>query len=108
MTVIGVLVTMTATIMVMRAMFPYDLYFWAESPFLTNMLKLRASLPFYGPLSDANSFVYPPGMEILHTTLLAPFGLALSVTANRMLVLLYGALAAFFLAVAVREMVPLS
>lgn len=108
MAVLGVLVTITATIMVRRAMFPYDLYFWAESPFLTNMLKLRAGQPFYGPLSDANSFVYPPGMEMLHTALLAPFGLALSVTANRLLVLLYGGLAAVFLTAALHEMVRLT
>lgn len=106
--VIGLLVAVTFTIMLMRAMYPYDLYIWAESPFLTNMLKIRASQPIFGPLSDANSFVYPPGMEMLHTALLAPFGLALSVTANRLLIILYGGLTAVFLAACLREMAPLS
>jgi len=106
--VIGALVAVAATIMLMRAMYPFDLYIWAESPFLTNMLKIRAAQPFYGPISDANSFVYPPGMEMLHTAILAPFGLALSATANRLLVLLYGVFTAYFLTAALREMVPLS
>jgi hypothetical protein len=105
--VIGALVAMAATIMLIRAMYPYDLYIWAESPFLTNMLKIRAAQHFYGPISDANSFVYPPGMEMLHTAILAPFGLALSASANRLLVLLYGGLTAYFLTAALREMVPL-
>jgi hypothetical protein len=72
------------------------------------MLKIRAAQPFYGSISDANSFVYPPGMEMLHTAILAPFGLALSAPANRLLVLVYGGLTAYFLTAALREMVQLS
>src|SRR3546814_7800720 len=61
----------------MRVPFPCDVYNWAESPFMTNMLKLAPGQPLYGPPGELNSFVYSPGLPYLAYALLAPFGLAL-------------------------------
>lgn len=47
-----------AYVLVLRMMFPWDLFMWSESPFMTNMLKLSAAHSIYGPPSDASSFVY--------------------------------------------------
>jgi hypothetical protein len=77
-----------------RVAFPYDYLIWSESPFLTNMLKLHNGAPIYGPLSDANSFVYAPGLEYLCQAILGPFGLALDVRACRIVNVAVGALAA--------------
>jgi hypothetical protein len=62
-----------------RVRFPWDTYIWSESPFLTNMLRLNTSHSIYGPPSDANSFVYSPGLEYLCYVLLHPIGRDLDV-----------------------------
>lgn len=62
-----------------RVAFPWDKFVWAESPFLTDMLKLDAGLPVYGPPEDTNSFVYAPGMLWTTYALLGPFGLHLDI-----------------------------
>ena len=79
----ALLLLLLATQVVPRVSYPWDLYFWSESPFLTNMLKLRAGEPVYGDPSDANSFVYTPGLEYLTYAVLAPFGVELHIVACR-------------------------
>jgi hypothetical protein len=76
-------VAYAAWVVVVRVRFPYDHLIWAESPFLTNMLKLHNGVELYGPPADANSFVYSPGLEYLCHTLLSPLGLNLDVRACR-------------------------
>ena len=77
-----------------RLQFPYDLFMWSESPFMTNMLKLGSGEPIYGPPELANSFVYPPGLELLCYALLHPFGRDLDVRFCRAVVVALGAAAA--------------
>lgn len=77
-----------------RVRFPFDLYLWAESPFMTNMLKLWAGEPIYGPPELANSFVYPPGLELICHALLHPFGKDLDVRFCRAIVVALGVMAA--------------
>jgi hypothetical protein len=66
--------------MILRALFPLDLWIWSESPFLTNLLKLQAGVPLWGPPSDTNSFVYSPGLEYACRFLLSPFRLQFDIT----------------------------
>lgn len=73
-----------------RVAFPWDLYFWSESPFLTNMVKLSAGVPVFGDPADGNSFVYSPGLEYLTYGLLKPLGLALDIRACRIITVLLG------------------
>ena len=60
---------------------------WSENPFLTNALKLEAHVPLYGDPELLNSYTYSPLIDLLHRALLVPFGLQLSLLANRGLVL---------------------
>ena len=60
---------------------------WSEPPLLLNLLKLQRGVPVYGPLEDCNSYSYGPALEVVHHALLSPFGLDLSLLANRVLVL---------------------
>ena len=60
---------------------------WSENPFLTNALKLDAHVPLYGDPELLNSYTYSPLLDLLHRVLLVPFGLQLSLLANRGLVL---------------------
>ena len=63
----------------LRAQFPWDLFMWPESPFMTNMLKLERGQPLFGPAADGNSFVYAPGLEYITFALLKPLGLHLDI-----------------------------
>src|SRR5579863_78036 len=63
----------------LRIRFPYDLYFWSESPFLTNLMKLDQHQHIYTSPADANSFVYSPGLEYLCFAILKPFGRELDI-----------------------------
>src|SRR5258708_4131907 len=72
---VAILVTHT----ILRIIFPWDLYFWSESPFMTNLMKMDHHLPIYTSPADGNSFVYSPGLEWITFALLKPFGLQLDV-----------------------------
>jgi hypothetical protein len=78
----------------LRATFPWDLYIWAESPFMTNMLKMDLGQPLFGPPADGNSFVYSPGLEYLTFALLKPLGLHLDIRYCRLVNVGVGVLAA--------------
>jgi hypothetical protein len=85
-----------------RILWVCDYYTWAESPFLTNMLKLRAGQPIFGPDADANSWVYSPGLEYVCRLLLAPIGLSTDIRACRVVnvgLAIGGAVAAAFASV---------
>ena len=73
----------SAWVVGVRVQYPYDHFIWSESPFLTNMLKLHNGVALYGPPSDANSFVYSPGLEYLCYAILSPFDLHLDLRACR-------------------------
>ncbi len=71
------------------ATLPTDLKIWSEAPALTNLLKLHAGEPFYGPIASVNSHSYSPGLELLQYALLRPFQLELSLRAHRALGLVW-------------------
>ncbi|HEY1532873.1 MAG TPA: hypothetical protein VGF76_02610 [Polyangiaceae bacterium] len=76
------------------ATLPGDLKIWSEAPALTNLLKLHAGEPFYGPIERVNSHAYSPGLELTQYALLRPFQLELSLRAHRVLGLLWQLLSA--------------
>lgn len=71
-----------------RVRFPYELVQWADDYFMTMALRLDAGGPLYEAPAQASSWIYSPGMLLLHALLLAPLGLNTSLLANRVLVLL--------------------
>ena len=80
------------------ATLPGDLKIWSEAPALTNLLKLSAGQPFYGPLEQVNSYSYSPGLELTQYALLRPFHLELALRAHRALGLLWQLVSAAVLA----------
>jgi hypothetical protein len=69
----------------LRLSYPYDLNFWSEDFLMTSMAKLQAGKALYGPIAAADSSVYGPGQALLHYAMLAPFKLAGSVVAHKVL-----------------------
>src|SRR4051812_31629094 len=94
--IVIVFVAMLVVETVVRIVFPWDLYLWAESPFLTNLMKLDHHLPVYSSPADGNSFVYSPGLEYLTFALLKPFGVELDIRYCRVISTLLGVAAAAF------------
>ncbi len=92
----------------LRVRFPWDLYFWPESPFLTNLMKLDHHQPVYTNPADGNSFVYSPGLEYLCYAILKPFGLELDIRFCRLVTVALGLLASGFGALAVNRLVHAS
>ncbi|MDB6065760.1 MAG: hypothetical protein JWR26_1968 [Pedosphaera sp.] len=105
--VYAIVVLFVAVLMVetaFRIKFPWDLYLWSESPFLTNMMKLEQHLPVYSAPADGNSFVYSPGLEYITFALLKPFGLELDIRFCRLVSVLLGLMASGFGALAVTRL----
>ncbi|HEY2368193.1 MAG TPA: hypothetical protein VGH87_17465 [Polyangiaceae bacterium] len=59
--------------------------FWAEEPFLVDMLKLDAHESLYGPIEDLSSYTYSPLMQLAHHAILTPLHRELSLGTNRLL-----------------------
>ena len=99
-----------AVVEVLRLQFPWDLFVWPESPFMTNMLKLDLGQPLFGPPADGNSFVYSPGLEYITFAVLKPLGLHLDIRYCRLvnvaIGMLAGAVAGLVLRRAVRFVAP--
>jgi hypothetical protein len=91
--VAGYLVWLAVTT-TLRIRFPWDLFSWPESPFMTNMLKLDRSQPLFSAPAAANSFVYSPGLEYLTFVLLKPLGAHLDIRYCRLCNVLIGLAAA--------------
>ncbi len=95
---LALLVLVLLVELALRLVFPWDLFVWAESPFMTNMLKLHNGVPLYTTPADANSFVYSPGLEYLTWALLRPLGLHLDIRFCRLVAVAVGFLAAWLAA----------
>jgi hypothetical protein len=89
----------------LRIRFPWDLFVWAESPFMTNQLKLANGVPLFGAPADLNSFVYSPGLEYLTHFVLAPFGLALDIRWCRLVNVIISFATAFGAAAIITQLV---
>lgn len=97
----GLLIAQT----IARIRFPWDLYWWSESPFLVGMLKLAHHQPVYTSPEECNSFVYSPGLQYLVHAVLNPMGLSLDIRFCRLVSLTLGLGAAFCGAVAALRLI---
>ena len=79
-----------------RCTFPWDLHFWAESPMMTDLLKLDSGKPVFGPPEDGNSFFYSPGLTYLTYAVMKPLGLHLDIRYCRLVVVAVGMFAGIF------------
>ena len=96
---LGVLAVQVA----LRVAFPWDLFTWAESPFMTDMLKLDSGHPIYEDPADGNSFVYSPGLTYLTWAVLKPLGLHLDIRFCRVVIVVIGVLAGMVAGAGVRQ-----
>lgn len=101
--VVGGYLVWLGVVEVGRVQFPWDLYMWPESPFMTNMLKLDRGQPLFGPPADGNSFVYSPGLEYLTYALLKPLDLHLDIRYCRVVNIGAGLVAAILAGLALRR-----
>ena len=85
-----VLVALLAIEIGFRMMYPFDLYIWSESAFLTNLLKMNAGVPIFTAPADANSHVYSPGLEYLVYGVLRPLRRETDIRAARAIVIMLG------------------
>lgn len=91
-----------------RVQFPWDKLVWAESPFLTDMIKLTAKEPVFSNPDDGNSFVYSPGLLYLSYAILKPFELQLDIRFCRLVSLLLAVFAAAIMGWIIAQAVPKS
>jgi hypothetical protein len=84
---VGLVLAARLAWVVSEATLPTDMIVWSEPPILLNLLKLHVGATFYAPMRLVNSYTYSPLLELVHHGLLRPFGLDLSLLANRVLVL---------------------
>jgi hypothetical protein len=73
--------------------FPADVLIWSESDFVNDILKLRAGYPLYTAEVNNDSFVYPPGTQILTYLLASLSGQPTSIPMYRAIQLGYTLLA---------------
>ena len=66
-----------------RVLFPWDLRYFSESPFLTDMMKLSSGAGMYASPEDGNSYIYAPGLGYVTFAILRPFGAQLDIRACR-------------------------
>ncbi len=62
---------------------PVDLLSFSESPFVTDLIKLRIGAPLYTPLADNNSFPYSCGAQMLTYAIAKMLGGATSIPTLR-------------------------
>jgi hypothetical protein len=68
---------------VSRVLFPWDLRYFSESPFLTDMMKLSSGAGVYTAPEDGNSYIYAPGLGYVTYAILRPLGAQLDIRACR-------------------------
>ena len=78
--------------------FPADILSWSEGEFVADILKFRVGHPLYSDPMNNESFIYPPGSQLLTYLLASIGGHATSIPAYRIVQLFY-VLAATLLAV---------
>jgi hypothetical protein len=73
---------------------PVDLLAWSESPFITDVLKLRLGAPLFTPPGDNNSYPYTPGTQIVTYALASALGGGDSIPFMRVVLFSYSVAAA--------------
>ncbi len=88
--------------------FPADILIWSEGDFVNDILKFRIGYPLYTAPSNADSFHYVPGAQLLTWLLASLAGQGNSIPAYRVVQLLYTAAAAFVAMLCCRRILRLT
>jgi hypothetical protein len=88
--------------------FPADILVWSESDFVNDIIKLRVGHPLYTAQVNNESFVYPPGAQLLTYVVASLVGHGSSIPALRAVQLAYTIVAALLATLAVRRLLQLA
>jgi hypothetical protein len=88
--------------------FPADILIWSESDFVNDILKLTVGYPLYTAPSNADSFHYVPGSQVLTWLLAALAGKGDSIPAYRVVQMVYNAVTAFVATLCCRRIIHLT
>jgi len=88
--------------------FPADILIWSESDFVNDILKLTVGYPLYTVPSNADSFHYVPGSQVLTWLLASLAGKGGSIPAYRVVQMVYNAVTAFVATLCCRKIVHLT
>lgn len=83
--------------------FPADFLIWSETEFISDILKFRLNYPLYTADVNNESFIYPPGTQILTYSIASALGNGTSLAFFRIVHLGYVFLAAIFSYLAFRD-----
>ena len=81
---------------------PADILMWAETNFVSDILKLRLGVPIYTPPQDSNSLIYTPGAPLLTYAISWLIGKPTSIIAWRVIQLVFASFAAVIATVCCR------
>ncbi|HXG32778.1 MAG TPA: hypothetical protein VNJ11_05390 [Bryobacteraceae bacterium] len=70
-------------------LFPADILIWSESDFVNDIIKFRTGYPLYTDQQNNESFIYPPGAQVLTYLLASLFRKPLSIPAYRLIQVLF-------------------
>ncbi|MCS6953519.1 MAG: hypothetical protein NZM33_11765 [Bryobacteraceae bacterium] len=66
-------------------LFPADILTWSESDFVNDIIKFRIGYPLYTDQRNNDSFVYPPGAQLLTYAISVLIGKSQSIPAYRLI-----------------------
>ncbi len=88
--------------------FPADILVWSESDFVNDILKRSVGYPLYTAPSNADSFHYVPGSQMLTWLLAMLAGKGNSIPAYRVVQMVYNAATAFVATLCCRKVIQLT
>jgi hypothetical protein len=88
--------------------FPADILIWSEGDFVNDILKLSLGYPLYTAPSNADSFHYVPGAQVLTWLLASLAGKGDSIPAYRVVQMVFTAAAAYVATLCCRRIVRLT
>lgn len=87
---------------------PADIWIWSESEFVQDIVKFRAGYPLYTPDVNNESFIYPPGSQLVTYFLALLFLHPTSIPLYRGIQVGYTVIAAFIAFLCVRRLLVLA
>ena len=88
-------------------LFPADILIWSESEFVNDILKFRIGYPIYSAQENNESFIYPPGTQMLTYLLAWLIGKPISIPLYRVIQLGYVLLAVVIAVCCCRRLINL-
>jgi len=88
--------------------YPADILRWSESDFVNDIIKLRTGYPIFSDQRNNESFIYPPGSQLLTYGIAWLMGQPTSLAAYRIIQLFYTLLTAIVAACCVHRIVKIA